>query len=73
MAEEQEIGFMTDGAAMPFSSEAEKSVLGAIFLEADCLVEVMEILPSGDYFYLAMHRCGHRHGEAEKQNGRFGR
>ncbi len=56
MAEEQEIGFMTDGAAMPFSSEAEKSVLGAIFLEADCLVEVMEILPSGDYFYLAMHK-----------------
>ena len=56
MSEEREIGFTMDGMAMPFSAEAEQSVLGAILLDADCLVEVMELLPSGDYFHLAIHK-----------------
>jgi len=56
MSEEQEIKTITDGMAMPFSAEAEQSVLGAILLDADCLVDVMELLPSGEYFHLATHK-----------------
>ena len=33
------------GMAMPFSLEAEQSVLGAILLESSCLPIVTEILP----------------------------
>lgn len=36
---------------VPFSIEAEQSVLGAILLESSCLDTVMEILPRADYFY----------------------
>lgn len=43
--------------AMPFSAEAEQSVLGAILLDADCLANVMEILPAADYFYMATHKA----------------
>ncbi len=57
MSEEQEIKTITDGMAMPFSAEAEQSVLGAILLDADCLVDVMELLPSGEYFHLATHKA----------------
>ena len=39
------------GMAMPFSLEAEQSVLGAILLEQDCLSVVAEILPRADFFY----------------------
>lgn len=39
------------GTPVPFSLEAEQSVLGAILLEPSCLSEVMEILPRDDYFY----------------------
>lgn len=39
------------GAVMPFSLEAEQSVLGAILLEPSCMSTVMEILPRSDYFY----------------------
>lgn len=56
MSEEREIQVMTDGMAMPFSTEAEQSVLGAILLDADCLIDAMELLPSGDYFYVATHK-----------------
>ena len=56
MNEEKEMRIMTDGMAMPFSMEAEQSVLGAILLDANCLVDVMEILPTGDYFHIMLHR-----------------
>ena len=36
---------------MPFSPEAEQSVLGAILLDSSCLDRVAEILPRPDYFY----------------------
>ena len=36
---------------MPFSPEAEQSVLGAILLDASCLDKVAEILPRSEYFY----------------------
>ncbi len=36
---------------MPFSLEAEQSVLGAVLLDPSCLAVVAEILPRTDYFY----------------------
>lgn len=39
------------GMNMPFSLEAEQSVLGAVLLEPSCLAAVAEILPRSDYFY----------------------
>lgn len=39
------------GMNMPFSLEAEQSVLGAILLDPACLPTVMEILPRAEYFY----------------------
>ena len=44
------------GMAMPFSLEAEQSVLGAILLEPSCLSVVAEILPRAEYFYAANNR-----------------
>ena len=37
------------GMSMPFSLEAEQSVLGAILLEPSCLSAVVDILPRADY------------------------
>ena len=45
-----------DGMNMPFSAEAEQSVLGAILLDSDCLPSVMDILPSDEYFHIATHQ-----------------
>lgn len=39
------------GENVPFSIEAEQSVLGAVLLESSCLDTVMEILPRAEYFY----------------------
>ena len=36
---------------LPFSLEAEQSVLGAILLEPSCLNVVMDLLPREEYFY----------------------
>lgn len=36
---------------LPFSPEAEQSVLGAILLDSSCMDRVAEILPRPDYFY----------------------
>ena len=46
------------GAAgqLPFSYEAEQSVLGAILLDSSCLSAVMEILPRAEYFYQVNNR-----------------
>lgn len=45
-----------DGLKLPFSAEAEQSVLGAILLDSQCLDRIAEILPKSDYFYLANHK-----------------
>lgn len=42
---------MSFGDSVPFSIEAEQSVLGAVLLEPSCLDTVMEILPRAEYFY----------------------
>lgn len=39
------------GMNMPFSPEAEQSVLGAILLDSSCMDQVTEILPRSEYFY----------------------
>ena len=45
-----------DGLNLPYSPEAEPSVLGAVMLDARCLDHVMDILPTPQYFYVAKHR-----------------
>jgi replicative DNA helicase len=42
-----------NGLNLPFSLEAEQSVLGAILLDSTCMDRVAEILPREDYFYLS--------------------
>ena len=45
-----------DGLNLPYSPEAEQSVLGAILLDSSCLDRVMDILPTPDYFHLSKHQ-----------------
>lgn len=45
-----------DGLKLPYSLEAEQSVLGAILLDSECLSRVAEILPNPEYFYLSNHK-----------------
>ncbi len=40
-----------NGLNLPFSPEAEQSVLGAVLLDSSCLDRVAEILPRPEYFY----------------------
>ena len=53
-----ESSLVLPGAAgqLPFSYEAEQSVLGAILLDSSCLSAVMEILPRAEYFYQVNNR-----------------
>lgn len=44
------------GLNLPFSPEAEQSVLGAVLLDSSCMDRVAEILPRPDYFYLTANR-----------------
>lgn len=41
---------------LPYSQEAEQSVLGAIILDKSCLNAVMQILPNPDFFYFLENR-----------------
>ncbi|MDD6174575.1 MAG: replicative DNA helicase [Firmicutes bacterium] len=45
-----------DGLNLPYSPEAEQSVLGAVLLDSSCLDRVMDILPTPDYFHLSKHQ-----------------
>ena len=51
-----EVSNMTDGLNLPYNSEAEQAVLGAILMESEALATAMEIIPSGSYFYLSTHK-----------------
>lgn len=53
---EKEISSSMDGMNLPFSVEAEQSVLGAILLDSECLVNVMDIIPDAGYFHLSTHK-----------------
>ncbi len=41
---------------LPFSAEAEQSVLGAVLLDPSCLTIVAEMLPRAEYFYQVNNR-----------------
>ncbi|MGN0452904.1 MAG: replicative DNA helicase [Ruminococcus sp.] len=45
-----------DGLSLPYSSEAEQAVLGAIIYDSECFGRVAEILSTPDYFHIALHR-----------------
>lgn len=45
-----------DGLSLPYSSEAEQAVLGAVIYEPDCIGRVAEILPTAEFFHIALHR-----------------
>ena len=45
-----------DGLNMPYSPEAEQSVLGSVLLEPSCMDRVAEIIPKPDYFHLTNHK-----------------
>jgi replicative DNA helicase len=45
-----------NGLNLPFSPEAEQSVLGAVLLDSTCMDRVAEILPRPDYFYMTSNR-----------------
>lgn len=45
-----------DGLNLPYSPEAEQSVLGAILLDSQCLDRVAEILPRPEYFHIENHK-----------------
>ncbi len=54
---EQEMNTLTPAdVSLPYDAVAEQAVLGGILLDADKLTEVMELLPSGDYFHLTTHK-----------------
>ena len=51
-----EVGNSTDGLNLPYASEAEQALLGAILMDSEALAIAMEIVPSSDYFYLSTHK-----------------
>lgn len=51
----QDVNGAYGAAALPYSLEAEQSVLGAVLLEPAVLTELLDVLRP-DYFYLAQHR-----------------
>lgn len=57
MADENSVLSSVDGLNLPYSPEAEQSVLGAVLIDSECISTVMEILPSAEYFHLATHRA----------------
>ncbi len=48
------------GSMLPYDAEAEQAVLGAVLMDSDRLSEVMEILPSEEYFYVTAHKLIYR-------------
>ena len=48
-----------DGLNLPYSMEAEQSVLGSILLQPDCINQVMDLL-SSNHFYLPEHQAIYR-------------
>ncbi len=41
---------------MPYSPEAEQSVLGAILIDPECMARVAEILPKSVFFHIELHK-----------------
>ncbi len=45
-----------DSFSLPYSTEAEQSVLGSVLIDNSCMDTIAEILPEPDYFYIENHR-----------------
>ncbi len=43
-------------SSLPYSLEAEQSVLGGLLLDPDCIAEVMQYLPKPEVFYRRQHQ-----------------
>ncbi len=50
------LSFDAFAGAVPFSAEAEQSVLGAVLVDPDAIHVVNEIIRTSDYFYLPQHQ-----------------
>ncbi|MDR3178675.1 MAG: replicative DNA helicase [Oscillospiraceae bacterium] len=48
--------FFSDSLSLPFSLEAEQSVIGAVLLDSSCFNVILQKLPSKEYFYLSSHQ-----------------
>ncbi|MBQ6570382.1 MAG: AAA family ATPase, partial [Clostridia bacterium] len=53
--DKEKIPFSMDNISLPYSTEAEQSVLGAVLLDASCLSELLTILRP-EHFYTEQHR-----------------
>lgn len=45
-----------DGIKLPYDLKAEQAVLGAVLIDKDCLDNIVEFIPSKDYFYISNHK-----------------
>ena len=45
-----------EGLKLPYNLKAEQAVLGAALLDQNCLDDVVELVPSKDYFYVSNHK-----------------
>lgn len=45
-----------EGLKLPYNLKAEQAVLGATLLDQNCLDDVVELVPSKDYFYVSNHK-----------------
>lgn len=45
-----------DSLTLPYSLEAEQAVLGAVLFDSQCLEQIIDIILSPDYFYIAFHK-----------------
>ena len=54
MAEERLI-YDLDGGRLPYSVEAEQSVLGAVIIDPKCLNDIAPLMKT-EYFYIPQHK-----------------
>lgn len=53
---EDALGYLNNTGNLPYSLEAEQSVLGSILIDSGCMAKVAEILKFPDYFYVPNHK-----------------
>ena len=49
-----------DSLNLPYSLEAEQSVLGSVLIDASCMDLVADMIPNEEYFYLPEHQAAYR-------------
>lgn len=58
--EENEIGSEFSSLKLPYKTESEQALLGAIIVDPECMAKVVEYLPRPDFFYLQNHKVIYR-------------